>query len=199
MKKLDKLPLKKIHKFSFNNNKIFVSGNIEFLKEKKIAIFTSQKIPLSIIPTAEDFILTLLHIPYTFISGWHSPFERVIFKKLLKKKKEVILFSSKGIRNFKFFNYTEEAYQENKLLVCSTLWEKDKVTLNNSLKRNKIISEMADYNLFIFINKGRNLEKLFFELINQGKIPLIFGHSTNSDFFEKGIIIDKSNFMEILK
>lgn len=167
MKKLEELPPKKIHRLSLNNNEIFASGNVDLLKKKKIAIFTSQKIPLSIISPAEDFILTLTYAPHIFISGWHSPFERRVFKKLMKQKKEVIFFTPKGIRNFKILNYMKEAYQENRLLIASTLWEKDKITLGNSLKRNKIISEIADYNLFTFINKGGNLEKLFFELINQ--------------------------------
>jgi len=199
MEKLEKLQLNRIHRFSLNNNKIFVSGNTEILKKRKIAIFTSQKIPLSIIPAAEEFMLTLVRIPYVFISGWHSPFERMIFKELTKRKKEVVLFTSKGINNFQLLSYMRGPYQENRLLIGSILREKDKGTLNNSLKRNKVVSEIADYNLFIFINKGGNLEKLFFELVDQRKIPLIFGHPTNFDFFEKGEVIGKSNLVEILK
>ena len=199
MKKLERSQLNGIRGFSLNNNKIFVSGNTEILKKRKIAIFTSQKIPLSIIPAAEEFMLTLVRTPYVFISGWHSSFERIIFKELTKRKKEVVLFTSKGIKNFKLLSYMRDPYQENRLLIGSILREKDKVTLNNSLKRNKVVSEIADYNLFIFINKGGNLEKLFFELVDQRKIPLIFGHPTNFDFFEKGEVIGKSNLVEILK
>jgi len=37
----------------------FVSGNTEILKKRKIAIFTSQKIPLSIISAAEEYYANL--------------------------------------------------------------------------------------------------------------------------------------------
>jgi len=45
IKNIEKLPLKKIHKFSFNNNKIFVSGdeeafNVEAVTEEFYKIFS---------------------------------------------------------------------------------------------------------------------------------------------------------------
>lgn len=193
------ISLKEIHRFKLKNSTVFLSGNTNLLKEPKIAIFTSRKIPLTLILPAEDFILSLKKAVNVFIGGWHSPFEKRVFKKLIENGSKLILFTPKGLKDFKLLNYMVKPYEENRLLIASLSERGSKITLRNSLKRNKIVSEIADYNLFIFIDKKGNLENLFEELINQGKIPLIFGHPTNSYFFDKGKIIDKSNFLEVLK
>jgi hypothetical protein len=64
-----------------------------------------------------------------------------------------------------------------------------------------MISTFTDYNLFLYINRGGNLERLFNKLVIQGKIPIVFNHSANAHFIGKGrgSSINQSNFREILK
>jgi len=181
-----------------NNEQIFFSGNEKILQKKKIGIFVSRAIPLNIIIPAEKFLLSLSESPYTFISGWHSPFEKRILKKLLSAGKETILFTSKGIKNQSIYKYLTKAISEKRLLLVSLLLEMARITSNNSIKRNEMIGDIAEHNLFIFINRGGNLEKLFNKLLSRNKIPLIFNHSANSAFIKKGKPIDLQNFKEIL-
>jgi len=188
----------KYHENHLNNKRFFFLGNEKLLQKKKIGVFISRTIPLNIVVPAEEFLLSLSELFYVFISGWHSSFERRILKKLLLAGKESIFFTSKGIKNQSLYNYFTKPINEERLLMGSLLLEKAKVTLHNSIIRNEMIADIAEHNLFIFINRGGNLENLFDRLLNQNKVPLIFNHSANSAFLTKGKPINLENFQEIL-
>ena len=188
----------KYHENCLNNKQIFFLGNELLLQKKKIGVFVSRAIPLNIVIPAENFLLHLSELPYVSVSGWHSPFERRILKKLLSADKETIIFTSKGIKNQTLYKYFTKAISEERLLIVSLLLETAKVSLHNSIKRNETIGDIAEHNLFIFINRGGNLENLFNKLLNQNKVPLIFNHSANSAFLKKGEPIDLQNFKEIV-
>ncbi len=188
----------KYHENHLNNKRFFFLGNEKLLQKKKIGVFISRTIPLNIVVPAEEFLLSLSELLYVFISGWHSPFERRILKKLLLAGKESIFFTSKGIKNQSLYNYFTKPINEERLLMGSLLLEKAKVTSHNSIIRNEMIADIAEHNLFIFINRGGNLEGLFNKLLSQNKVPLIFKHSANSAFLAKGKPIGLENFEEIL-
>ena len=140
------------------NKRIFLLGNEKLLQKKKIGVFISRTIPLNIIVPAEEFLLSLSKLFYVFVSGWHSSFERRILKKLLLAGKESIFFTSKGIKNQSLYNYFTKPINEERLLIGSLLLEKAKVTLHNSIIRNEMIADIAEHNLFIFINRGAILK-----------------------------------------
>jgi len=188
----------KYHENHLNNKRIFLLGNEKLLQKKKIGVFISRTISLNIVVPAEEFLLSLSELSYVFISGWHSSFERRILKKLLLAGKESIFFTSKGITNQSLYNYFTKPINEERLLMGSLLLEKAKVTLHNSIIRNEMIADIAEHNLFIFINRGGNLEDLFNRLLNQNKVPLIFNHSANSAFLTEGKPVGLENFKEIL-
>lgn len=181
-----------------NNRQVFSIGNEALLQKKKIGIFVSRVIPLDIIVPAEKLLLSLCKLPYVFIGGWHSPFERRILKKILTQNKEAIFFTAKGIKNQSQYKYLKKAIDEGRLLIISLLKEKAQITLHNSLVRNKLIGDISEQNLFIFINKNGNLENLFNQLLSQGKTPLIFNHEANSAFLKRGRAIGIDNFKEVL-
>ena len=188
----------KYQKTYLNNKQVYLLGNEQLLKKKKISIFISREIPLNIIIPAEEFILSLAELSYVFISGWHSPFERRILKKLIEKDKEIIFFTSKGIRNQSIYSYLEKSFEKGKMLLISSYLQKNKITFHNSIKRNRLISDIVNENIFLYINEDGNLKKLFSKLLSQNKTPLIFDHSANSIFLKKGRQINLNNFKEIL-
>jgi len=129
---LDKIDIKiknvvKYQKTYLNNRQVFLLGNEQLLKKKKISIFISRKIPLNIIIPAEEFILSLAELSYVFISGWHSPFERRILKKLIEKDKEIIFYTSKGLKNQQKYNYLEKSFNRGKMLMVSSYLQKIKL------------------------------------------------------------------------
>lgn len=189
----------KFYETYLNNKRVFLTGNSQLLHRKKIGIFVSRSIPLNIVIPAEEFLLTLSDMSYIFVSGWHSPFERRILKRLLANGKNAIFFTSKGIKNQQLYSYITKPFQEGKILIASLISEMPNPTLRNSIQRNEVISESTDYNLFIYINRRGNLEELFEKLVNQDKMPLVFNHSTNAYFLGKGKSIGQSNFKKVLK
>ena len=190
--------MSKYQKTYLNNKQVFLLGNEQLLKKKRISIFISREIPLNIIIPAEKLLLSLIELPYVFISGWHSPFERRILKKLIEKDKEIIFFTSKGVKNQRIYNYLEKSFDRGKMLIVSSYLQKNNITFYNSIKRNRLISDIVNENIFLYINEGGNLEKLFSKLLSQNKTPLIFDHSANSIFLKKGKPINLNNFKEIL-
>ena len=188
----------KYQKTYLNNKPVFLLGNEQLLEKKKISIFISRAIPLNIIIPAEKLLLSLTELPYVFISGWHSPFEKRILKKLIEKDKEIIFFTSKGLKNLRIYNYLKKHLDEGKLLILSFYLQKNKITSYNSLRRNSLISDIVDENIFLYINEDGNLEKLFNKLLSKAKTPLVLDHSANSVFLKKGEAINLKNFREIL-
>jgi hypothetical protein len=182
-----------------DKKELFFVGNETLLQKKKVGIFISRAIPLNIIIPAEKFLLSISELAYVFISGWHSPFEKRILKKLLAQGKEAIFFTSKGINNQAQYKYLAKALSNERLLIVSLMEDKTTVTLRNSIVRNEAIAEIADYNLFIFINRDGNLEKLFNKLLNQNKTPLIFNHPANAVFLKKGNPIGLDNLNPLIK
>jgi len=143
-------------------------------------------------------LLSLTELPYVFISGWHSPFEKRILKKLIEKDKEIIFFTPKGLKNQRIYNYLKKHLDKGKLLILSFCLQKNKITFYNSLRRNSMISDIVNENIFLYINEDGNLEKLFNKLLRQNKTPLVLDHSANSIFLKKGKPINLKNFKEIL-
>lgn len=188
----------KYQKTYLNNKQVFLLGNEQLLKKKKISIFISRTIPLNIIIPAEEFILSLAELSYVFISGWHSPFEKRILKKLLAKDKEIIFFTSKGVKNQRIYNYLEKSFDRGKMIIVSSYLQKNKITFYNCIKRNRLISDIVNENIFLYINEDGNLKKLFSKLLSQNKTPLVLDHSANSIFLKKGRPINLNNFKEIL-
>lgn len=190
--------MNKYQKSYLNNEQVFLLGNEQLLEKKKISIFISRAIPLNIIIPAEKFILSLAELSYVFISGWHSPFERRILKKLIEKDKEIIFFTSKGVKNQRIYKYLEKSFDRGKILMVSSYLQKSKITFYDCIKRNRLISDIVNENIFLYINEGGNLEKLFNKLLSQNKTPLVLDHSANSIFLKKGRPINLNNFKEIL-
>ena len=159
----------KYQKTFLNNKQVFLLGNEQLLEKRKISIFISRAIPLNIIIPAEKLLLSLTELPYVFISGWHSPFEKRILKKLIEKDKEIIFFTSKGVKNQRIYNYLEKSFNRGKMLIVSSYLQKNKITFYNSLKRNSLISDIVNENIFLYINEDGNLEKLFNKLLSKTK------------------------------
>jgi len=61
-----------------------------------------------------------------------------------------------------------------------------------------LISDIANENIFLYIDEDGNLKKLFSRLLSQNKTPLVLSHSANSIFLKKGRPINLNNFKEIL-
>lgn len=63
---------------------LYFKGNKELFSHDALGIFCSRALPLSIYPTAFEFLSMLTNESLTLAGGWQSPFE----KKALKYRKK---------------------------------------------------------------------------------------------------------------
>ena len=187
-----------IQKTLVYNTEIFYSGNIDLLRQKKIGIFASRDAPQSIIIPAEKFVFAISKLPYVFISGWHSPFEKKILEKLLVLEKEIIFFTSLGIKNLRMDNHLIKTWRNGRLLIISFFECNPKMTSLNALRRNEMISDISEQNLFLYVNSNGNLRNLIPRLTKNGRNPLVFNNSVNSNYLKNCAPVDIGNYKDIL-
>lgn len=187
-----------IQKTRISNIEIFYSGNIDLLRQKKIGIFASRDAPQSIVIPAEKFVFAVSKLPYVFISGWHSSFEKKIFEKLLLLEKEIIFFTSLGIRNMRMDNHLIKTWRNGRLLIISFFEDNPKMTSLNALRRNEMISDISEKNLFLYVNNNGNLRNLIPRLSKNGRNPLVFNNSKNFNYLKNCASIDINNYEDLL-
>lgn len=187
-----------VKKGKINQRSIFYSGNFELLKKSKVAVFASRNIPQSTKVHAERLLEKLTEHDHAFIGGWQSPFESSMLKRLAISEKGIIFFTSLGIRDQSVYNYLRKPMDAGRLLIVSFFEKNQKATNIMSQKRNEIISDIADSNLFMYVRNGGNLDMLIQRLNTKGRTPLILNSPSNSDHFQNSRVIDFSNVQDII-
>lgn len=139
---------------------IATEGNIEILKQKKIAFLCSRKIPASAVLKCYDWAIAQREAETCIISGFHSQIEKDVFHYLLKGKQPIIIALARGLKE-KLEPVLQKPLHERRLLII-TPFEKTvkRVTYQTAATRNKMMIEMADSITVGFKSEGGKLEEL---------------------------------------
>ncbi len=179
--------------------KLYTHGNKNLLNNDCIGLFCSRSIPLSIYYPAFDLLKLLMNQPVTIGSGWHSPLEkRALKSRDAEAKSSLIFFLAKGINHFKVDETIKDDIENGKILIVS-LWDKAKrIDQNKADQRNRYMLDTLDKFLFLSINTGGNLEKIYKEILGMGKNVYILDHPTNAEWINNGAMaISHHNIKEL--
>ena len=140
---------------------MYYSGNMEILKEHKVAFFCSQKCPSHLILKSYDWAIEQREKGVCIISGFHSKIEKDVLAFLLKGTQPIIMVLARNMKK-RFPTEQRKAIEENRLLVISPFSEKIHQNSKDSCyKRNEVILEIADEVVVAFAQKSGKLDKMF--------------------------------------
>ncbi len=155
-------------------------GNEVLLKANPVAIYCSREIPLSIYQPALELVQTLMTIPLTLAGGWQSALEKASLKtRTPGSPSNIIFFIAKGVQGFKIPLYLREDLDARKVLLVSPFMEGKRIDKRKVAKRDDLILSLINRFLFLNIDEGGNLDKLFNQCLNLKKEVFLLNHFSN--------------------
>lgn len=176
--------------------KISAIGDIDILKNKPLAVFSSTKCPGSIILKTYDLMKRLRESGVTVVSGFHSPIEKECLNILLKGKQPVIICPARSIEGMRIGPEYKKPLEEVRLLILSHVTEKAKrISAKRALERNRFVAAIADKIFIPYAEPNSKTETFCRELIEKGKPILTFDGEHNKNLIGFGaIVMDMTTF-----
>lgn len=161
-------------------NRIATLGNLQILKEKKLAFFCSVKCPGQLILKTYDLAQRLKEEGITLISGFHSPIERECFRILLRGTQPVIICPARSIKGMRMRAEYKKPIEEGRLLFLSPFKESQtRNTVETVTERNRFAAALADAVFVAYASANRKMEKFYHEILRWGKTLYTFESEAN--------------------
>ncbi len=168
-------------------NKIAAIDNLDSLRNKILAIFSSKKCPGKVIMKTYDLMRQFRNANVTVSSGFHSPMEQECLNILLRGKQPVIICPGRSIKGMRIKSEYKEPLKEGRLLFLSPFNEREnRISAERSDKRNHFVAAIADEIIIPYAAPGGKTEALCRDWIKKGKTVRTFDSSYNKNLFELG-------------
>ena len=139
-------------------------GNIELLKQHKIAFLCSRKIPATVVLKCFDWAIAQREKGHCIIGGFHSTIEKDVFHYLLQGTQPVIMALARGMKG-KIAPGLRAAIHSGRLLIITPFAENVKyVSAKTAEKRNRFMIELSDEVVIGYASKDGMLERLAAEV-----------------------------------
>jgi len=157
------------------------TGNLDILRQKKLALFCSVKCPGTLILQTYDLACALRNAGVTVISGFHSPMEKECLTLLLRGTQPIVICPGRGIEKMRLPAEWKAPLAEGRLLLLSPFAEKlRRVTADLAQKRNEFVAALADAVFVAHAAPGSKMELFCHGMLTSGK-PLLTLKSDNNN------------------
>ena len=155
-------------------------GNLDILRQKKLALFCSVKCPGNLILQTYDLARALRDTGVTVIGGFHSPMEKECLALLLRGTQPVIICPARGIERMRLPTEWQALLAEGCLLLLSPFAEKlRRVTADLARKRNQFVAALADEVFVAHASAGGKTERFCRNVLAWGKSLLTLESDEN--------------------
>jgi predicted Rossmann fold nucleotide-binding protein DprA/Smf involved in DNA uptake len=162
-------------------------GNLEVLKQLKLAIFCSTTCPAAIVSQTEEVIEKLVDASITVIGGFHSPIERQCLSLLLRGTQPIILSPARSLDKLRIRPEYKEALGNGRLLLLSFFKShRHRSDVEMALKRNRFVAALADRILTVHAAPSSKTEQLCRELISWQKPVYTIDNEANQNLVKLG-------------
>lgn len=162
-------------------------GNLDILRQKKLALFCSVKCPGALILQTYDLACALRDAGVTVIGGFHSPMEKECLTLLLRGTQSVIICPARSIERMRTPNGWKASLVEGRLLLLSPFAEKfRRVTTDSAEKRNEFVAALADVVFVTHAAPGSKTEQFCFDMLTLGKPLLTLESDENAGLIARG-------------
>jgi predicted Rossmann fold nucleotide-binding protein DprA/Smf involved in DNA uptake len=161
--------------------RIATLGNLEILRERKLALFCSIKCPGDLILKSYDAARELRDAGVTIIGGFHSPIERDCLALLLRGRQPTIICPARGLEGMRLRSEFKKPLYEGRLLLLSPFGEKDRrINARLALRRNEFVVALADEVLTAYAEADGKTE-MFCRKALEWRKPLFMFESKQHD------------------
>ena len=162
-------------------------GNINILKNKKLAFFCSVKCPGHFILKTHDLSQSLKQAGVTVIGGFHSPIERECLRILLRGQQPIILCPARGLKGMRLRAEHKKPIEEGRLLLLSPFIERQRRnTAETALERNRFAAALADTIFVAHASPNSKTEMFCRELLAWGKPLYTLESDANANLIKLG-------------
>ena len=136
-------------------------GPIEFLANRKTALFCSARTPGEAILRAHDMARRMRDEGATVISGFHSSIERDCLSILLRGKQPIIICPARAIEGMRIPTECRPAFDAGRILFLSPFTEKPRrVDRDSALYRNEVVAALANSVYLAHVQPGGDTDRL---------------------------------------
>lgn len=155
-------------------------GNLDILRQRKLALFCSVKCPGNLILQTYDLARGLRDAGVTVIGGFHSPMEKECLSLLLRGTQPVIICPARSIERMRIPGEWKTPFAEGRLLLLSPFAEKlRRATADLARKRNELVAALADEVFVAHAALGSKTEHFCHDVLSWGKPLLILESNEN--------------------
>jgi predicted Rossmann fold nucleotide-binding protein DprA/Smf involved in DNA uptake len=148
-------------------------GPIEYLANRKTALFCSIRAPGEAILRAHDMARRMREEGTTVISGFHSSIERECLSILLRGKQPIIVCPARAIERMRIPTECRPAFDAGRILYLSPFVEKPRrVDRDSALYRNELVAALADSVYLAYVQPGGDMERMNLFLRKWG-VPVV--------------------------
>lgn len=162
-------------------------GNLDILRQKKLALFCSVKCPGTLILQTYDLACALRDAGVTVISGFHSPMEKECLTLLLRGTQPVIVCPARSIERMRTPSEWKTPLAEGRLLLLSPFGEKfRRVTADSAQKRSEFVATLAAAVFIAHAAPGSKTEQFCYDMLTLGKPLLTLERDENTGLIARG-------------
>jgi predicted GIY-YIG superfamily endonuclease len=139
-------------------------GNIELLKQPKIAFLCSRKVPASLVLKCYDWAIEQRERKHCVISGFHSQIEKDVLHYLLKGKQPIILVLARGLKENLEPEFVKPLEQGRLLIITPFDKSVKRVSNQTAQTRNQLMASLANQIIIGYASPSGQLEALLKEI-----------------------------------
>jgi len=162
-------------------------GNLDILRQKKLALFCSVKCPGNLILQTYDLARALRDEGVTIIGGFHSPMEKECLTLLLRGMQPIIICPARSIERMRTPSEWKAPLAEGRLLLLSPFAEKmRRATVDLARKRNELVAALADEVFVAHAAPGSKTEHFCHDVLSWGKPLMTLESDENAGLIARG-------------
>jgi predicted Rossmann fold nucleotide-binding protein DprA/Smf involved in DNA uptake len=168
-------------------NNISALGNLDILKQSKLAIFCSAECPAELIAQTQPLIQTALAPGMTVISGFHSPGERECLRILLGGNHPIIICPARSLTKMRIRTEYRKPLDEGRLLFLSFFRShRHRSDVPMALSRNRFVAALADRILILYAAPASKTETFCREILHWRKPLFTLASDLNQNLITLG-------------
>jgi predicted Rossmann fold nucleotide-binding protein DprA/Smf involved in DNA uptake len=162
-------------------------GNLDILKQSKLAIFCSAECPAELILQTHNLIETALAPGVTVMSGFHSPGERECLSIFLRGIQPIIICPARSLTKMRIRTQFKNPLDEGRLLFLSCFRShRHRSDVHMALSRNRFVAAIADRILVLYAAPASKTETFCREIVGWKKPLFALASDLNQNLIALG-------------
>jgi predicted Rossmann fold nucleotide-binding protein DprA/Smf involved in DNA uptake len=178
----------------------YAAGPLDLLDHNPVAVYSSRRMPLSVLESSEATIRALAEAGVVLAGGWHSRMEKRLLKAAAQvAQSRLIYFLAKGIERFRLLQMLRPLYAQQRLLILSPFRSERRITRRLVEQRDAWMRSLIKRYLFCYLDPDGTTPDLLQQCLEEDKRVFVLDHPQNAPFIEGAVqAINRYTYREVL-